>query len=291
GAISVFNLSFNLQSVPLSIIGVSYSVAAFPTLAKLFSRGEKDKFLKQMISATRHIIFWSVPALVLFIVLRAQIVRTILGSGEFDWSNTRLTAACLALFAVSVTAQSLILLFIRGYYAMGDTKRPLLINVISSISIVIFAFLLNWLFVSFEIFRYFIEAMFRVDGVVGTAVLMLPLSYSLGVIINAVILILIFQKDFHNFEASISKTFFHSLSSSIVMGFVTYKLLSIFDNIFDINTLMGIFLQGLFSGIVGIMAGIVILYLLKNRELFEIRKALNRKIWKTGVIIPEKREL
>ena len=40
GAISIFNFSLNLQSVPLSIIGVSYSVAAFPTLAALFSNGE-----------------------------------------------------------------------------------------------------------------------------------------------------------------------------------------------------------------------------------------------------------
>lgn len=41
GSIAVFNLSFNLQSVPLAIIGVSYSVAAFPTLAKMFSNGQK----------------------------------------------------------------------------------------------------------------------------------------------------------------------------------------------------------------------------------------------------------
>ncbi|MBU1557550.1 murein biosynthesis integral membrane protein MurJ, partial [Patescibacteria group bacterium] len=286
GAISVFSLSFNLQAVPLSIIGVSYSVAAFPTLAKLFSKGEKDKFLKQIISATRHVIFWSFPALVLFIVLRAQIVRTIFGAGEFDWSDTRLTAACLAMFAFSITAQSLNLLFIRGYYAMGNTKRPLFINVFSSVTIIGWAILLNWCFVNIDLFRYFIESMFRVENLEGTIVLMLALSYSLGTIMNAGLLMVMFQKDFKNFISFISGTFWHSLSSSVVIGYVAYKFLDIFAQFLNLDTLWGIFFQGLFAGIIGIIAGVIILWVLKNKELQEIRSALNKKIWKSGAILP-----
>jgi len=89
GSIAIFNLSFNLQSIPLSIIGVSYSIAAFPTLARLYSNGERDAFVHQVATATRHIIFWSLPILALFVVLRAQIVRSIFGTGEFDWADTR----------------------------------------------------------------------------------------------------------------------------------------------------------------------------------------------------------
>ena len=291
GAISVFNFSYNIQSVPLSIIGVSYSVAAFPTLAKLFSKGETKKFLFQIISAARHIIFWSIPALILFIVLRAQIVRTILGTGEFDWSATRLTAACLGLFALSVAAQSLILLFVRGYYAMGNTKRPLFVNVFSSIMIVVFSLVFSWLFVNFDIFKYFIESILRVSDVGNTNVLMLALSYSLGTILNAILLIYMFQKDFKNFVFSISRTFWHSLSASIVMGFVSYQSLVLFAKYLNLDTVAGIFLQGLFAGLVGIMVGIFVLVLLKNNELKEIRNALNLRICKSGVVIPEKREL
>jgi len=291
GSISVFNFSFNLQSVPLTIIGVSYSVAAFPTLARLFSKGEKEKFLKQMISATRHIIFWSLPALVLFIVLRAQIVRTILGTGEFDWSATRLTAALLALFAFSVTAQSLILLFVRGYYAMGNTKKPLLVNVFSSIFIIIFAFILNFVFLNSNFFHYFMESIFRVEGIRGTSVMMLALSYSLGTILNAGLLLFLFQKDFPGFVSSFSKTFWHSLSASVLMGYIAYLSLNLFANVLNIETLWGIFLQGLFSGVMGIIGGIIVLIVLKNKELQEIRRSLNKKIWKSGVILPEKREL
>ncbi|MBM2818038.1 MAG: hypothetical protein HW401_628 [Parcubacteria group bacterium] len=61
GSISVFTFSLNLQSVPLSIIGVSYSIAAFPTLSRLFSSGQRDSFLGQIIASSRHVIFWCMP--------------------------------------------------------------------------------------------------------------------------------------------------------------------------------------------------------------------------------------
>ena len=128
GSVSIFNFSYNLQSVPIVIIGVSYSVAAFPSLIKFFSSGNREGFISQIGDAARVIIFWSLPITFLFIVLRAQIVRVLLGSGAFSWSDTRLTAAMLAIFAVSLIAQNLLPLLIRGYYAAGNTRRPLLVN-------------------------------------------------------------------------------------------------------------------------------------------------------------------
>jgi len=107
GSIAVFNFSYHLQATIVAIIGVSYSVAAFPTLVRLFSNGDRRPFIRQMTVTIRHIIFWSLPALTLAIVLRAQIVRVILGTGKFNWDDTRLTAAALAVFLISVTAQSL----------------------------------------------------------------------------------------------------------------------------------------------------------------------------------------
>jgi putative peptidoglycan lipid II flippase len=106
GSISIFNLASNLQSVPMTIIGMSYSSAVFPTLSKFFVEKKRDEFLKQMVDSARHIVFWSMPVMILFIVLRAQIVRTIYGAGSFDWADTRLTAAALAVFVVSIIGLS-----------------------------------------------------------------------------------------------------------------------------------------------------------------------------------------
>ena len=184
GSISIFTLALNLQSVPLTIIGVSYSSAIFPTLSKLFIEKERDGFLVKMIESAKHIIFWSIPVTVLFVVLRAQIVRVIYGAGQFDWADTRLTAAALALFIVSVVGQSLILLFIRAYYAEGKTMKPLMISIFSSVAMVILGYALTKLYYAFPIFAFFLEDLLKVSGEPGTSVLVLPLAYSLGVFLN-----------------------------------------------------------------------------------------------------------
>jgi putative peptidoglycan lipid II flippase len=292
GSISLFNFSYNLQAVPISIIGVSYSVAAFPMLAHAFSSGQIENFKKQIISASRQIIFWSLPIIFLFIVLRAQIVRVILGSGQFSWNDTKLTAASLALFSLSVLAQSLIVLFVRGYYAAGKTRRPLVVNLVFTALEIAFAFLFLHLFRQWEGFRFFIESLFRVEDVPGTELLMLPLGYSLGTILNFFGLWFLFKKDFlREHTNSLARTFFQVFAGAFFMGFVAYKFLDIFDNIFNINTFWGILGQGFFAGIVGIFAGIFVLWLLKNPEFEEVKKAFKHKFWREKVIVPDQKEL
>lgn len=223
----------------------------------------------------------------LFIVLRAQIVRTILGSGAFDWEDTRLTAAALALFIVSLVPQGLVLLFVRAYYSSGSTWKPFIINVASSIFIIASAVGLTRLFESYATFQYFIETLFRVSDVEGTVVLMLPLAYTVGISINAIFHWAFFEKDFGTIARPILRTFFESFSASVIAGAVAYGSLAIFGKLFDLNTLPGIFLQGLFSGLIGIVVCVLCLKLLGSHELADMLRTLHRKIWKTKVVAPD----
>jgi putative peptidoglycan lipid II flippase len=288
GSISIFSFAYNLQAVPISIIGVSYSVAAFPTLAKAFSLGKLDEFRHSIMTSMRQIIFWSMPVIVLFVVLRAQIVRVILGTGRFTWDDTRLTAAALALFAFSVVAQSLIVLLTRGYYAAGRTNRPLVVNIVFTLSEILFAFGFLMLYDKVPFFAHFLDSLLRVDGIEGTRILMLPLGYACGIIANAFALWLMFRKDyFAETKTTIKRVGFESIASSFILGFVTYKALGFLDDIVDINTFWGIFLQGFVAGIIGLIAWAGILYLLKSRELAEVAQALHRKFWKQAVVVPD----
>src|SRR3990167_1794291 len=291
GSISIFNFSFNLQSVPLNIIGISYAVAAFPTLAKSFSGGRKDEFKKHLKSTARAIVFWSLPVIFLFIVLRAQIVRVILGSGSFSWDDTRLVAAGLAIFSVSVMAQGVVALLSRAYYATGNTKRPLTINLISSVLIIILSYLFLSIFQNTPIFRYFIESLLKVTDIPGTEVLMLPLAYSVGTILNFILHWYFVRKDFMKHESFITQTFFQSLGASFFIGVVSYIGLSIFSPIFGTTTFWGIFLQGFISGIIGICSGILVLLLLKNEELKDLMETFKTKFWRTKVLISPQEEL
>ncbi len=287
GSISVFSFAFNLQAVPLSIIGVSYSLAAFPTLTRLFSNGDSDKFLRQMINSAQHIIFWTLPTVVLFIVLRAQVVRVILGSGRFDWSNTRLTAAALALFALSLVPQSLALLFVRSYYARARTWTPLWLNALSSAAIIAASYGLVQYFHSSDTFRYFISSLLRVDAIAGAEVLMLPLGFSLGLFLNLLLHWRFFHRDYPGFSRPVWRSFWHSFSASVLAGVVTYLFLNILSTVFNLNTFSGIFLQGLLAGLAGIAALIFFLHQFGSHELRIVWQTLHRKIWGSQIVGPD----
>lgn len=287
GSISVFSFAFNLQAVPLSIIGVSYSLAAFPSLTRFFLRGENEQFVRQMVTSAQHIIFWTLPATVFFIVLRAQIVRTVLGSGQFDWSDTRLTAATLALFVVSLVPQALALLFVRSYYARGKTWQPLIWNGIAAVVIIVGSYILIRIFQQAPVFRYFMESLFKVDDIPGAEALMLPLAFSLGLFANLIAHWRSFHHDFPRFSRPVLRTFWHSFSASILAGGVTYLGLNFFSTIFDLNTFWGIFLQGLLAGVMGIATAVVILGLMKSNELKEIWQTLHHRIWGSQIIGPD----
>lgn len=284
GSIAIFTFSYNLQSVPLSVIGVSYSLAAFPILVKLFGNGNKDEFIDRIVVSARHIIFWTIPIATLFIVLRAQIVRTILGSGEFDWVATRLTAAALAVFSISLVFQSLTLLFVRAYYATGSTAKPFIAKALNALTTVALGYVFMIMFERFPPFRNFLETILRVKDVPGSVMLALPLAWSVGEFLNTVALWVVFQKDFKGFSQRVARTAGETLAASAAMGVVAYFLLDLFDNIFDINTFFGIFFQGFAAGTIGILVGVILLLIFKNKELGDIVSTLKKRIWKVEII-------
>lgn len=277
GSISILSLSQNISSVPLSLIGVSYSLAAFPTLSRKFAENNIKAFVAQMALTVRHIIFWSMPAIALFVVLRAHIVRVLLGSGNFDWSDTRLTAAALAVFAISVLSQSLILLFIRAFYSAGHTLKPLVVNAFSTLVMGVLAYVLVKFYYFSPEWGSFFSTLLKVEDLPGTVVLMLPFGFSLGLILNSILLWRSFEKDFGRFDGQTYRTLFTSFSASVFIGFGAYVGLNIFAPIFDQASLMGIFLQGFLAGLIGIIVGLVVLYLLGSLELKELWKTLHHK--------------
>jgi putative peptidoglycan lipid II flippase len=287
GSISIFNFAYNLQSVPMGLIGISYSVAAFPTMSKMFSSGKKEEFVSYMSEALRHIIFWSMPIATLFIVLRAQIVRTILGSGSFNWTHTKLTAALLAIFALTVVLQSVIQLFDRAYYATGRTKTPVLIKVFSSFSVVASAYFFIRLAPYYPTLTKPLDKLFRVADVPGTEVLLLGLAFTVGTLINTFLIWFMFERDIKiKFTANILKTISHSFFASLVLGFSASLALRIFSNIFALNTFLGIFLQGFFSGLIGIFIWVLLLRAMENDEISSAIALIHKKLSQKRPIIP-----
>lgn len=291
GSITVFMFAYNLQAVPLSIIGVSYSVAAFPTLARLHAAGNLEEFGRYITTAIRHIFFWSIPATIFMIVLRAQLVRVILGAGAFDWSATRLTAAALALFILSLAAQSISLLIARGYYAAGNTSKPLYYGIIDVAVSVVSALVFLSAFNASPFIQNFVEALLRVTDVPGTNVLMLSFGYALGSIVEFAVAYIFFIKDFKLTQVHLAKLLFQSFSASILGGAATYVVLALTGTAGEINTTFWIMVQGAGAGLFGLAVAAFVLLLLQNQELSEAVTALHHRFRRTSAIPLEATEV
>ena len=287
GSVSVFQFGFNLQSVPLAIIGVSYSVAAFPSLARLYSESKLREFSAFLLMALRHVIFWSLPVIALLVVIRAQFVRVILGSGAFDWNDTRLTAAVFALFVISMVAQSINLLLVRALYATGNTRVPLVVTLFSSIGIFVTAFVLYTLFTTMPAFQYVLESALRLSGVPGTEVVALALGYTVVLIVHGLVLLIISSHMIGFSLRVLFIQFLKALLAAFVAGFVAYSTLNLFVESVRTETLLAVFTQGLLAGGVGILGAGVTYYLLGSQELKDVFQSFHRLIFKSSVPAPQ----
>ncbi len=133
GSVSVFQLGNNLQSFPLGVIGISFAVAAFPLLSEAASANRFDAYHLALGKAGRTIVFCLLPVSLLFILLRAQLVRLVLGDGQFDWLATIDTASVVGWLSASLVAQALIPLLARAFYAIQSTWTPFWITLFGEV--------------------------------------------------------------------------------------------------------------------------------------------------------------
>lgn len=280
GSITIFSFAHNLQSIPLSLIGASYAVVAFPTLATLHAAKDVEAFARKVADAARHLVLWSMLALVLFIILRAHIVRVVLGAGEFTWDDTRLTAAVLALLVASLVGQALVLLIARAYYAAGKTYIPLIIQGIGAIVSLVSAWALLIAHTNNEAYVYFLEALLRISFVPGTEIVSIALGVTIGQIVAGILGFVLFANMYPSFGVKLMPVIFQSFAASIIAGAVAYTTLSLLGGIFALTSLVAVLAQGALAGTLGLAAFIFVLYILSNREFREIRAGVQNFLGK-----------
>lgn len=125
GSVAILKFSYDLQNVPIGVVGLSIATAALPTLSGEWNRKSFSDFKKTFLTSLFQLLYLAVPLSLILAVLRIPVVRLVLGSGLFDWSATVNTATTTSLFAIGVFAQAGFLLITRAFYAMHDTITPL----------------------------------------------------------------------------------------------------------------------------------------------------------------------
>jgi putative peptidoglycan lipid II flippase len=110
---------------------MAISTAVFPTLATQAAREERRQLGETLARSLRLILFLSLPAGVGMMVLGKPLVVLLLQRGAFGAASADLTAQALLLYAAGLFAHSGIEILSRGFYALGDTRTPVLFAVLS----------------------------------------------------------------------------------------------------------------------------------------------------------------
>ncbi len=120
--------AYRLFGLPLGILGVSLASVAFPTLAALANEGRQDAFRDTLSRLLRVALFLALPLAALMIALRQPLVAFLFEHGAFTATDTRATAGIFLYFALGLPAACVTEIALRAFYALHDTRTPVLVG-------------------------------------------------------------------------------------------------------------------------------------------------------------------
>jgi len=148
GSIAMFNFANNLQFVPISVIGISMATAVFPSLSFHASGQEKFEFNRKLNNALKNTFFVVLLLAVIIAIFSPFLTQLLFGNGLFSDQNVRQTATILSIFMIGVVAQSLVPIISRAFYAIQNTRMPVIISIVTIIINIclglLFSFVFHW---------------------------------------------------------------------------------------------------------------------------------------------------
>lgn len=251
GTIAAFNFAANIQAVPLGIFALSTSLAVFPILSEHFAKNEHKAFLTTFNRAFIRVLFFILPSSILLLLMRAQIVRLLIGYGKCDWTCTITTFDTLGILSFALLAQGLIPLLSRAFYARHNTAKPVVIGLIA---MAINAGLSYWLSFSFGIMG--IALGFLIASLMQALLLMLLLRTDLGKEAKD-------QKYIQSSDQSIITYSSKIALASFLMGISAYGSLYLIARLVNTHTVLGILLQTGFTVAISAVVYLIIAAKLK----------------------------
>lgn len=256
GNLTVFNFAYNISFLPIGLIGVSYAVAIFPTLSEYVERKETNKLIDALSLGLRQVLFFVVPCAIVFLLLRAQIVRVVVGAGKFGWAETIATADTLAVIVIGLFAQCVNYLLARAFFALHDTKTPLLAGLASAAVNIAAAWYLMPRF-----------------GVIA-----LGIGLSLSATVNFVLLWVSLRIRLGTLkEKEILRSLWIMTVAGLSSGLATQAMKPVVVKYISLETFWGVLSQGLIAGGLGMAVYLIVALGLKSPEAATFVASLRRK--------------
>ena len=140
--IAPFNFAVRLLELPQGVFGISLATFLLPTLAGLAAEKKYPEFRANLRHGISHLLLINLLASVLLVVLAEPIVRLLYERGKFGPDATLETAYALQCLGPSLVGYSLVNIFARAFFALGDTRTPMQISIVCLVVNLLFAVIL-----------------------------------------------------------------------------------------------------------------------------------------------------
>jgi putative peptidoglycan lipid II flippase len=141
GSYTALTTAWTLMFFALGVIAQSVGTAVFPSLAALASAGDMAGFRDRLAGALRGVLFLAFPASIGLIVLGEPLVSVLLERGAWTRESTQATAWALAFFSLGIAGFSLLEILSRAFYALSNTRTPVLVGVGAMVANIALSFL------------------------------------------------------------------------------------------------------------------------------------------------------
>jgi putative peptidoglycan lipid II flippase len=147
GSYTGISLAFPIMIMPEAAIAQSIAIAALPTFSAQVARGRKDHMRTSLAASLRGALLLSIPASVGLVLLRQPVVALLYQRGEFGPESTMIVAWALLWYAAGMVGHSVVEIVSRAFYALRDTKTPVIVGIITMGLNLVFSLTFTRLFV------------------------------------------------------------------------------------------------------------------------------------------------
>ncbi|RLE04210.1 MAG: murein biosynthesis integral membrane protein MurJ [Bacteroidetes bacterium] len=147
GSVTAVQVAFTLMLMPLAAIAQSIATAALPTFSTQVANNKLGEMKNSLSATLRGILLLSIPASLGLVTLRVPIVALVLQRGQFDAHSTSLVAWALLFYGVGLVGHAMVEILARAFYALHDTKTPVMIGIVAMSLNVLFSYIFSAMFI------------------------------------------------------------------------------------------------------------------------------------------------
>jgi putative peptidoglycan lipid II flippase len=146
GSVTAIQVAFALMLMPQAAIAQSIATAALPTFSAQFAKNQITEMRSSLSATLRGILLLSIPASLGLVLLRKPIITFLLQRGEFTAYSTKLVAWALLWYGIGLVGHAMVEILARAFYALHDTKTPVLIGIAAMSINIILSYVFSALF-------------------------------------------------------------------------------------------------------------------------------------------------